>query len=57
LKLRAKPKNPPSFQTLMEEDSRVALELIGLTFNIRTKVCTELDSLFSFLKKYEKKNS
>ncbi len=28
LKLRAQPKNAPSFQTLMEEDSSVALELI-----------------------------
>jgi hypothetical protein len=36
MKLRAKPKNAPSFQTLMEEDYSVALESICLTFNIRT---------------------
>jgi hypothetical protein len=57
LKLRAKPKNAPFFQTLMEEDSNVALELICLTFNIRTEVCIELDSFFSFLKKYEEKKT
>jgi hypothetical protein len=34
LKLRAKPKNAPFFQTLMEEDSNVALELICLASNI-----------------------
>jgi len=31
------PKNAPSFKTLMEEDSGVALELICLTSNIRKR--------------------
>jgi hypothetical protein len=44
-KLREKPKNAPSFQTLMEEDSSVALELICLAFTITKKVCRQ----FSFL--------
>jgi len=35
--LKEKPKNAPSFKTLMEEDSGVALELISLTSNIRKR--------------------
>jgi len=43
LKLTEEPQNAPSFQTLMEEDSSVAFELICLAFNIRKKVCGILD--------------
>jgi hypothetical protein len=39
----------------MEEDSSVALELICLAFNIRKEVCGILDSLFSFLKKFDER--
>jgi hypothetical protein len=36
-KLREEPKNAPAFQTLMEEDYGVALELICLAFNNRKR--------------------
>jgi hypothetical protein len=52
LKLKEKPKNAPSFQTLMEEDSSVALELICLASNIRKEVCGVLNNFLSFLKKF-----
>jgi hypothetical protein len=55
LKLREKPKNAPSFQTLMEEDSSVALELICLASNIKRDVCIGLKKEISLLKKYETK--
>jgi hypothetical protein len=51
LKLKEEPKNAPSFQTLMEEDFHVALELICLASNIRKEVCGILDNFLSFLKK------
>jgi hypothetical protein len=35
----------------------VALELICLASNIRKEVCGLLDSLFSFLKKFDEKKS
>jgi hypothetical protein len=54
LKLKVKPKNAPSFQTSMEKDSSVALELICLTSNIKKKVYMVLDYFLSFLKKYGK---
>jgi hypothetical protein len=53
LKLKEKPRNAPSFQTLMEEDFGVALELICLTSNIRKEVCGVLDNFLSFLKKFD----
>jgi hypothetical protein len=55
-KLR-EPKNAPSFQTLMEEDLNVVLELICLTSNIRKEVCEVLDSFISFLKKIDEKKT
>ncbi len=57
LKLKAKPENAPSFQTLMKKNSNVALELICLPSNSRKKVCMVLDSFLSFLEKYYKKSS
>jgi hypothetical protein len=54
LKLKVNHKNAFSFQTLVEEDSSMALELICLTSNIRKKVFMVLNSFLSFLKKYEK---
>jgi hypothetical protein len=58
LKLKKKPKNAPSFQTLMEKDPDVALGLICLVSNIKKEVCGVLDSFFSFLKKFDgKKNT
>jgi hypothetical protein len=53
LKLKEKPRNAPSFQTLMEEDFSVALELICLASNIRKEVCGVLDNFLSFLKKFD----
>jgi hypothetical protein len=55
LKLREKPKNAPSFQTLMEKDPDVALGLICLASNIKKEVCGVHDSFFSFLKKFDEK--
>jgi hypothetical protein len=55
-KLR-EPKNAPSFQTLMKEDSNVALEFICLTSNIRKEVCEGLDSFLSFLKKFDERKT
>jgi hypothetical protein len=58
LKLREKPKNAQSLQTLMEEDFGVTLELICLASNIRKEVCEVLDIFLSFLNKFdEKKNT
>jgi len=56
LKLR-EPKNAPSFQTLMEEDSNVAFELICLASNSRKEVCEVLDSFLSFFKKFDEKKT
>ncbi len=53
LKLKEESKNAPSFQTLMEEDIGVALELICLASNIRIEVCGVLDIFLSFLKKID----
>jgi hypothetical protein len=52
LKLKEKPKNAPSFQTLMKEDSSVVLELICLASNVRKEVCGVLNNFLSFLKKF-----
>jgi hypothetical protein len=46
LKLKIKPENAPSFQTLMEEDSNMAFELIYLACNIKKKLCVRF---FSFI--------
>jgi hypothetical protein len=57
LKLREQPKNAPSFQTLIEKDPNVALGLICLASNIKTKVCGVLNNFFSFLKKFDEKKT
>ncbi len=57
LKLKVELENAPSFQTLMEKDFIVALQLMCLASNIRKEVCIVLDSFLSFLKKYLKKGS
>jgi hypothetical protein len=53
LKLR-EPENAPSFQTLMEKDSNVTIELICLASNIKKYVCIVLDYFLSSLRKYQK---
>jgi hypothetical protein len=53
LELKAKLENAHSFQTMMEEDSSVAFELICLACNIIKEVCIVLDSFLSFVKRYE----
>jgi hypothetical protein len=57
LKLKEKSQNAPSFQTLMEEDFSVALELICLASNIRKEVCGVLDIFLSFLKKFDERKA
>jgi hypothetical protein len=57
LKLKNELENAPSFQTLMEEDFGVALELICLGSNIRKEVCGFLNSFFLFFKKFDEKKS
>jgi hypothetical protein len=53
LKLKVKPKNAPSFQTLMEQDSNMAFELIyWLPTSIKRFL---LNYFLSSLKKYEEK--
>jgi len=54
LKLK-EPKNAPSFQTLMEEDFSLAVELICLTFNIRKEVSAVLKSVLFSMKKFDKR--
>ncbi len=54
---KKKPKNTSSFQTLMEEDFGVALELICLASNIRKEVCGVLDNLFFFLKRFNERKA
>jgi hypothetical protein len=55
LEIERKIKNAQSFQTLMEEDFGVTLELICLASNIRKEVCGVLDIFLSFLKKFDEK--
>jgi hypothetical protein len=55
LKLKVKHENALSFQTLMEKDYSMALELICFASNIRKEVCIMLNSFLSLLKKYEEK--
>jgi hypothetical protein len=43
--------------SLMEDDSSVANELVFLASNIRRQICGVLDSSFSFERKYEEKNT
>jgi hypothetical protein len=57
LKLKEEPQNTPSFQTLMEEDFDVALELICFASNIKKKVCGVLDIFLSFLKKFDERKT
>jgi hypothetical protein len=54
LKLKIELENALSFQTLMEQDFSVALELICLACNIKKYICIVLDYFLSFLKKNEK---
>jgi hypothetical protein len=49
--------NPPSFDNIMNEDSRMVNELTLLASSIKKEVCVVLHSLLSFLKKYEKRKS
>ncbi len=49
--------NTSSFQTLMEEDFGVALELICLASNIRREVCGVLDNFLSFLKRFNERKT
>jgi hypothetical protein len=55
--MNLKLKGEPSFNTLIEEDSNVAIELMSLACNIRKKMCNDLNSFLSFMKKYEKKKT
>jgi hypothetical protein len=48
LKLKVEPENAPSFQTLIEKNSIVALELMCLASNIRKEVYMVLDSFLPF---------
>ncbi len=57
LKLKEKPKSAPSFQTLMQEDFGVALDLICLDSNIGKEVCGILDSFLSFLNKFDERKT
>jgi hypothetical protein len=57
LKLKNELENAPSFQTLMEEDFGVALELICLVSNIRKEVCGFLNNSFLFFKTFDEKKS
>jgi hypothetical protein len=57
LKLRIKHENAPYFQTLMEEDFSVTLELICLVSNIKKEVSIVLDSFLSLLRKHETKKT
>ncbi len=45
-----------TFDNLMEEDANVVSQLSCLASNIKKEVVGVLDSLISFLKKYEKKS-
>ncbi len=58
LKLRREFEFSLSFNTLIEKDYGVTIELVSLVFNIKKKVSSVLDSFLSFIKKYmkEKKN-
>jgi hypothetical protein len=49
LNLKEELENVPSFQTLMEEDSSVELELICFVSNIRNDDCEILNSFFFLL--------
>jgi hypothetical protein len=57
LKLEAKNKIILSFESVMEDDSIIFVELSLLASNIRREVINVLDFFLSFLKKYEKKKS
>jgi hypothetical protein len=57
LKLKVKDENTLSFQTLMEKDYSMTLELICFASNIKKEVCIVLNYFLSFLKKYEEKRT
>jgi hypothetical protein len=44
-----------NFNTLIEKDYGVTIELVSLVSNIKKKVSSVLDSFLSFMKKYEEK--
>ncbi len=54
--MNLKLKGEPSFNTLIKEDSNVAIELMSLACNIRKKMCNAFDSFLSFMEIYERKN-
>jgi hypothetical protein len=47
----------PSFESLMNDDTKLFLELTTLISNNKSKVFGVLDSFLSFLKTYEKKKT
>ncbi len=57
LKLKEENKIIPSFESLIEDYSIIYNELSLLAFNIRREVINVLDSVLSFLKKYENKKA
>jgi hypothetical protein len=57
LKLREKNQVFPSFESLLDDDSIVSVELFLLASNIRREVINVLDFFLSFLKVYDKRKS
>jgi hypothetical protein len=57
LKLREEYQVFPSFESLMDDDSIVSVELFLLAFNITKEVINVLDSFLSFLRVYDKRKS
>jgi len=57
LKLKEKFTNPLAQGNLIDDNSKVAIELACLASNIKKEVCVVLYYTFSFLRKYEKKGS
>jgi hypothetical protein len=55
--MNLKLKGELSFNTLIEEDSNVVIELMSLACNIREKMCSALDSFLFFMEKYGKKKN
>jgi hypothetical protein len=53
-KLNKEVKTSPSTNNLMEDDSRLVIELALFSSNIKQKVCVVLDYIISFFTNYEK---
>ncbi len=47
----------PFFESFMDDDIGLSLEVTTFTFNIKSKVFGVLDSFFSLLKTYEEKKT